>query len=260
MKGLTIMATKIAITYEKGGCGKTTTAVNLAAILATKYNKRVLLVDLDKQAYSTAYYFSDYNKIELTIYEVMLGVCIPQKAILHTRWNNLDVMPAGRKFRDIETHLMMMTRRQEYLLATSIESIESNYDIVIFDCPPSGDRIKENALTASDYVILPVIPDDFAVPGLIQIAEEITEIRRFTNPDIKVLGVLITMFERTNNKMAYAQAFRNQKLLPVFNTLIRKNTKLSEAINHHKPIVEYDLRSNGAADYLALAQEIMAQL
>ena len=251
------MATKIVITYEKGGCGKTTTAVNLAAIFASKYNKRVLLVDLDKQAYSTAYYLSDYRDMDNTIYEVMTKKCTAQDAVIHTQYKGLDIMPSCRRFKEIETHLMLMTRRQEYLLVSSLEEVESEYDIIIFDCPPSGDRIKDNALAAADYVILPIIPDEFALPGLIQISEEITEIRRFTNPKLKVLGVLITMYEHTTNKMAYTQAFKEQKLLPVFNTVIRKNTKLSEAINHHKPIADYDKRCNGAIDYTSLADEIM---
>lgn len=112
-------------------------------------------------------------------------------------------------------------------------------------------------MTAADYIILPVIPDDFAIPGLIQIAEEVTEIKRFTNPRLTVLGVLITLYENTNNKIAYTRAFKEQKLLPVFSTVIRKNTKLSEAINHHKPIIDYDKRCNGAIDYSALAEELM---
>ena len=251
------MARKIAVTYEKGGCGKTTTAVNLAAILALKYSKKVLLVDLDKQAYSTSYYIKDCRDIENTIYEVMTGRCEPQQAIISTPYKGLDILPSCRRFREIETHLMMMTRRQEYLLSSSLEPIEGSYDLIIFDCPPSGERIKENALTASDFVILPLIPDDFALPGLIQISEEITEIRRFTNPRIKVLGVLITQYENNLNKRAYTQAFKSQELLPVFNTVIRKNTKLSEAINHHKPIIEYDIRSNGAADYLSFSEEVI---
>lgn len=251
------MAKKIAITYEKGGCGKTTTAVNLAAIFAIKYKLKVLLVDLDKQAYATSYYIPEHKQIEKTIYEVMTDRCTPQEAVRHTGYEGLDILPSSRRFREIETHLMMMTRRQEYLLLSSIESLDKDYDIILFDCPPSGERIKENALTASDYIILPVIPDDFAIPGLIQIAEEVTEIKRFTNPKLAVLGVLITMYENTNNKTAYTRAFKQQKLLPVFTTVIRKNTKLSEAINHHKPIIDYDKRCNGAIDYSALAKELM---
>lgn len=251
------MATKIAITYEKGGCGKTTTAVNLAAIFAIKYNKKVLLVDLDKQAYSSAYYLSNNKDIDNTIYEVMTKKCTARSAVIHTQYEGLDIIPSCRRFKEIETHLMLMTRRQEYQLLSSLEEVESEYDFIFFDCPPSGDRIKENALTAADCLILPVIPDDFALPGLIQISEEITEIRRFTNPKLKVLGVLITMYEHTTNKIAYTQAFKSQHLMPVFNTIIRKNTKLSEAINHHKPIIDYDKRCNGAIDYIALADEIM---
>ena len=254
------MAKKIAVTYEKGGCGKTTTAVNLAAILASEYNKNVLLVDLDKQAYSTSYYLKERKDIENTIYEVMTGHCVPEQAIINTPYKGLDILPSCRSFSEIETHLMMMTRRQEYLLLSSLKPIENKYDVIIFDCPPSGERIKENALTAADFVILPLIPDDFALPGLIQMSEEITEIRRFTNPNIKVMGALITQYENTINKKAYTQAFKSQRLLPVFNTVIRKNTKLSEAINHHKPIIEYDRRSNGAVDYLAFAEEVIKEM
>ena len=252
-------AKKIAITYEKGGCGKTTTAVNLSAILAERGYK-VLLIDLDKQAYATSYYNCYDEETQPCIYEVMQGLETCKQAIIETGFENLFILPSCRRFSGIETYLMMMTKRQEYTLKTILEPIENDFDYIIMDCPPSGERIKENALTATDYVILPIIPDDFAVAGLVQIAQEVVEINRFTNPHIEVLGVLITQYERNKNKMEYTKAFKNQKMLPCFDTVIRKNTALSEAINHHKPINKYRKTSNGCIDYQAFTDEVIARI
>lgn len=252
-------AIKMAITYEKGGCGKTTTAVNLSAILAERGYK-VLLIDLDKQAYATSYYNCYDEETQPCIYEVMQGVSTCKQAIIQTGFKNLSILPSCRRFAGIETYLMMMTKRQEYTLKTILEPIENDFDYIIMDCPPSGERIKENALTATDYVILPIIPDDFAVAGLVQIAQEIVEIKRYTNSHIEVLGVLITQYERNKNKMAYTKAFKAQELLPCFDTVIRKNTALSEAINHHKPINKYRKSSNGCIDYQAFTDEVLAKI
>lgn len=251
-------AIKIAITYEKGGCGKTTTAVNLSAILAERGNK-VLLVDLDKQAYATSYY-NCCDENQPCIFEVMQGIVNCKQAIITTGFDNLFLLPSSRRFAGIETFLMMKTKRQEYTLQSVLEPVENDFDYIIMDCPPSGERIKENALTTTDFVILPIIPDDFAVSGLVQIAQEIVEIKRYTNPTIEVLGVLITQFERNKNKMEYTKAFKSQNMLPCFETVIRKNTALSEAINHHKPINKYKKSCNGYKDYNSLTDEILQTL
>ncbi|GHU82439.1 chromosome partitioning protein ParA [Clostridia bacterium] len=251
-------AKKIAITYEKGGCGKTTTAVNLSAILADK-GYRVLLVDLDRQSYATNYY-DLYSEDNPSIFEVMLGTVHPAAATVSTTLENLFMLPCNRNFKAIETILMTKTKRQEYTLKSVLDPIENDYDYIIFDCPPSGERIKENALTAADYVILPLIPDDFATSGLLQISQEILEVKRYTNLNIEVLGVLITQFENTNNKKAYTEAFQNQTLLPCFKAIIRKNTALSEAINHHLPINKYKPNSHGCEDYTKLTNEILVLL
>ncbi|MGN0550287.1 MAG: ParA family protein [Acutalibacteraceae bacterium] len=253
---MTMKTNIIAITYEKGGCGKTTTAVNLSAILAdTGY--KTLLVDLDKQAYSTSYYdlYSDDNPC---ILEVMQGLS-PDKAIIKTDIENLFILPSNRRFKDIETILMMKTKRQEYTLKNALEPVLGVYDYIILDCPPSGERIKENALTYADYVIFPLIPDGFSVDGLLQMSQEILEVKKYTNPNISVMGILITLFENNKNKKEYTQAFRGQTLLPVFKTQIRKNTYLSEAINNHLPITKYKKNCNGAKDYLSFAAEVISK-
>lgn len=249
----------IAITYEKGGCGKTTTAVNLSAILAEQ-EKKVLLVDLDKQAYATSYYLPNYNDTEPCVFECLQGTKTAKEIIINTSINNLSILPSSRRLRGIETFLMMMTKRQEYTLKSVLEPVTNEYDYIILDCPPSGERIKENALTAADYVVLPIIPDDFAINGLLQISQEVLEIKKYTNPTIEILGVLITMFENNNNKKEYTQAFQQQSLIPCFDTVIRKNTTLSEAINHHLPINKYKRSSNGCKDYTAFANELLERI
>lgn len=250
--------TKIAITYEKGGVGKTTTAVNLAAILAEK-GFRVLLVDLDPQSYATAYY-DLYDDSLPSVYDVMTGRSRAGETVRETNVNNLHIIPCTYNFKDIETFLMMKTRRQEYTLRETMADVSDLYDFVLMDCPPSGNRIKTNALAYADYVLLPTIPDDYAIHGLLCMANELVEIRQGVNPSLDVLGVLITIYERTANKRAYTEALQGQDIFPCFKTVIRKNSALSAAINAHRPINEYARRSNGCTDYTALADEIIQRL
>lgn len=250
--------TKIAITYEKGGVGKTTTAVNLAAILAEK-GFRVLLVDLDPQSYATAYY-DLYDDSLPSVYDVMTGRSRAGETVRETNVNNLHIIPCTYNFKDIETFLMMKTRRQEYTLRETMADVSDLYDFVLMDCPPSGNRIKTNALAYADYVLLPTIPDDYAIHGLLCMANELVEIRQGVNPSLDVLGVLVTIYERTANKRAYTEALQGQDIFPCFHTLIRKNSALSAAINAHKPINLYARRSNGCTDYTALADEIIQRL
>ena len=248
----------LAITYEKGGCGKTTTAVNLSAILAERGYK-VLLVDLDFQSYATSY-FDMYSDEQNSILEVMTGTCKAEKAVLNTDFKNLYLLPSKYEFKTIETHLMMKTKRQEYTLSSTLRELEGEFDFIILDCPPNGERIKENALVFSRYLILPAIPDDYAIHGLRCIAQEITELNQILFPRIEILGILITQYENNNNKKAYTTFLQSQGEIPCFKTVIRKNTTLSEAINHSKPINHYNRRSNGFVDYNNLCDEILTKL
>lgn len=248
---------KIAITYEKGGVAKTTTAVNVSAILADRGYK-TLLIDLDHQSYATSYY-GLYDESLPGVFEVMQGTVPASRAIRSTGIQNLDILPATYALRDIETVLMMKLRRQEYTLQAVMKDADTKYDYILIDCPPSGERVKTNALAYADYVLLPTIPDDYAIHGLQCMAETIVDIKQAVNPALTVLGVLITIDEHTVNKMAYKKALQEQTIFPCFKTAIRKNTKLSEAINAHQPINLYEPKSSGNADYNALTDEILAK-
>ncbi|MVB10454.1 Sporulation initiation inhibitor protein Soj [Caprobacter fermentans] len=249
------MSIKIAITYEKGGVAKTTTAVNVSAMLAERGYKP-LLVDLDHQSYATSYY-GLYDDTLPCVNDVMQGRVSAAQAIRSTGFWKLDVLPSNYAFKEIETFLMVKTRGQDFYLKNALQEVEDSYDFIILDCPPSGERIKTNALAFADKVILPAIPDDYAIQGLRCMATQLVDIKKYVNPSLSVLGVLITMDERTSNKAAYKQALQQQSIFPCFQTVIRKNTKLSEAINAHQPINVYESKSNGCADYNALTDEIL---
>lgn len=252
------MSIKIAITYEKGGVAKTTTAVNVSAILA-EMGYRVLLLDLDPQSYATSYY-SLYDDSRPCINDVMQGSSPAGKAVRDCGFFGLQMIPSTFAFKEIETFLMAKTRGQDFFLKNSLTEIEPDYDFIIMDCPPSGERIKTNALAFADYVILPAIPDDYAIQGLLCMSTEIVDIVKYVNPSLAVLGVLITIDEHTANKTAYKAALQAQDIFPCFKTSIRKNTKLSEAINAHQPINVYEPKSNGCQDYKALTDEILEKL
>lgn len=252
------MSIKIAITYEKGGVAKTTTAVNVAAILAEK-GYRVLLLDLDPQSYATSYY-ALYDDSTPSINDVVQGRITAKAAIKDCGFFGLQMIPSNFAFKEIETFLMAKTRGQDFFLKNALTEIEDDYDFILMDCPPSGERIKTNALAFADYVILPTIPDEYAIQGLFCMSTEIVDIVKYVNPTLAVLGVLITIDERTANKTAYKNALQEQDIFPCFTTSIRKNTKLSEAINAHQPINVYEPKSNGCQDYKALTDEILTKL
>lgn len=252
------MSFKIAITYEKGGVAKTTTAVNVSAILSEQ-GYRVLLLDLDPQSYATSYY-ALYDDSAPSINDVIQGRVAAKDAVRDCGFFGLQMIPSNFAFKEIETFLMSKTRGQDFFLKNSLIDIEDDYDFILMDCPPSGERIKTNALAFSDYVILPTIPDDYAIQGLLCMSTEIVDIVKYVNPSLSVLGVLITIDERTANKTAYKNAMQTQDIYPCFTTSIRKNTKLSEAINSHQPINVYEPKSNGCQDYKALTAEILTKL
>lgn len=249
------MAKTIGITYEKGGVGKTTTAVNVSAILASN-GYRVLLVDADPQSYATSYY-DLYSEAHPSLYDVMSRRLPVKEAIRETSVLNLHLLPARYELEAVETDLAALSFGQEFVLREALEPIADDYDFIIIDCPPAGVRMKTNVLTAANYLILPTIPDDYAVQGLMQISQRIGLLRRYANPHIEVLGVLITMDEQTANKKAYKEALREQPLFPCFNQTIRKNTTLSEAINSHKPICQYRRHALGSKDYHAFTMELL---
>ena len=249
------MGKKIAITYEKGGVGKTTTAVNGAAILAEKGYK-TLIVDLDFQSYATGYFGLVNNKRD-SIFDVLAKETPAEQAIISTGFEKLDILPAVHALKNVDTYLASLSFGQEYVLKNALEPIEEKYDFILFDCPPAGLRIKTNALAAADGLILPVIPDDFAIQGLLTISEDVVAMKRGTNQNLKVYGVLVTIDENTNNKNAYRQALQGQNIFYCFKQTIRKNTTLSEAINSRKPIIHYDNSCNGAKDYRAFMDELL---
>lgn len=252
------MAKTIGITYEKGGVGKTTTAVNLSAILADK-GYRVLLVDADTQAYATGYY-DLYDDSLTSLYEVMTkGVSI-DKAIRITSIPKLDIVPATYELEKVESDLAAITFGQEFVLKDALEPIKQEYDFIIIDCPPAGVRMKTNVLAASDGLILPAIPDDYAIQGLVCISGKLTAMRRSVNPELTVYGVLITLDENTVNKKAYKKALQEKDIFPCFKQTIRKNTTLSEAINAHLPINKYNPKCNGCIDYTAVADELLLKI
>lgn len=254
------MATKIAITNEKGGCGKTTTAVNVAAILA-EHDQRVLLVDADYQSYATTYY-GLYQPDASSLYHVLFEGTAPREAIGVTDYG-VDVLRASAELKLAEDQLTKMYLSHEpyaNLLKNTLASIEGQYDIILVDCPPQSYRLLEVIQSYVDYLIVPMIPDEFALHSLRIKAENLLQVRRTLNPRLQIMGGLIVMQENNATKRAYTAALLSQTVVPFFRTPIRKNITLSRAINAHEPINVYDRRSNGNVDFQALVEEIMGRI
>ena len=249
------MAKIIAVTNQKGGVGKTTTAVNLSALMA-EAGKRVLIVDIDPQGNAT----SGLGKSDTdsnTVYEVLLGAAPAKDAVVSTGFGTLDLMPTSIELAGAEIELVGAENR-ESLLKTALGGIREDYDYIFIDCPPSLSLLTLNALTAADSVLIPIQCEYYALEGVGQLVNTIKLIRMKLNPELKIEGILLTMYDaRTNLCAQVAQEVRRHFKEEAFDTVIPRNVRLSEAPSYGTPIHLYDPRSSGATAYRALAAEMI---
>ncbi|AEV31392.1 ParA family protein [Owenweeksia hongkongensis] len=250
------MGKTVAVANQKGGVGKTTTAVNLAASLGV-LEKKVLLIDADPQANSTSGLGFDPDNISLGTYQVLEHENKVSEVILKTKSPNVDLMPAQIDLVAVEIELVDKDRREQMLKRALLE-VKDQYDYIIIDCAPSLGLITLNALTAADSVIIPIQCEYFALEGLGKLLNTIKSVQNIHNPDLDIEGLLLTMYDsrlRLSNQVVEEVKTHFQKM--VFNTIIQRNVRLSEAPSYGESIIMYDASSNGAENYLNLAREFL---
>jgi len=248
------MAKIIAVANQKGGVGKTTTSINLSASIAAS-EKRTLVIDIDPQANLTS--GLGVEDSEYSVYEVIIGTEDIESCISNTYMPYLDIIPANINLVGAEVEMVSMEER-EYLLKKAIDRVRDKYDYILIDCPPSLGLLTLNALTASDAVLIPVQCEYFALEGLGQLLNTINIVKKNFNSNLTIEGVLLTMYDQrlrlSNQVVDEVKKYFEDK---VFNTVIHRNVRVSEAPSHAKPVILYDAISSGAQNYLALAQEIL---
>ena len=250
------MAKIICIANQKGGVGKTTTAVNLSACVA-QLGKRVLLIDIDPQGNTTSGLGVNKNRIEYSIYDVLINDVDASEAILDTMIDTLKLLPSRMELAGAEVELVNLLAREQRL-KNAIAPVRDQFDYIFVDCPPSLGLLTLNALTAASSVMIPIQCEFYALEGVTMLMNTIQLVQRNLNPTLKLEGVVMTMFDaRTNLASDVVREVKKYFSAKMYNTIIPRNVKLSEAPSHGEPVIVYDPKSKGAQVYKELAREVI---
>lgn len=248
----------IAIANQKGGVGKTTTAINLSACLA-EAGQKILVLDIDPQGNTTSGFGINKDEIENTVYQVILQEVEIEDVICKDVVEHLDLVPANVHLAGAEIDLIDAEER-EYILKNAIGKVRGNYDYIILDCPPSLSMLTVNAMTASDTVLVPIQCEYYALEGLTQLIHTINLVKKKLNPMLELEGVVFTMYDsRTNLSLQVVENVKDNLKQNVYKTIIPRNIRLAEAPSHGLPINIYDSKSSGAESYRLLAEEVMSR-
>ena len=248
----------IAFANQKGGVGKTTTAVNLSASLAYRTRGRVLLVDSDPQGNASSGLGINKREVKHSVYDVVIGNCSANEAVIRTKYKNLDIIPSSIDLAAAEIELVDMENRA-LRLKNALATIQQDYDYICIDCPPSLGLLTLNALAACTSILVPIQCEFYALEGLSQLMATVRTVKRLYNSYIDIEGVLLTMYDaRLNLTMQVVEEVKKYFPQKVFKTVIPRNVRLSEAPSFGEPVIYYDFSSKGSQSYLALADEIIA--
>lgn len=250
------MSRTIAIANQKGGVGKSTTAISLSACLA-EAGQKVLTIDMDPQGNTTSGLGIDKDEQNVTVYELLIGECDLDDCLLKTNFDNLSVIPSDVNLAGAEIELIGLDNK-EYILKKHIDKIRNDYDFIIIDCPPSLSMLTINAMTTANTVLVPIQCEYYALEGLSQLMHTIDLVQQRLNPDLEIEGIVFTMYDaRTNLSLQVVENVKNNLQQSIYKTIIPRNVRLAEAPSHGLPINIYDSKSAGAESYRLLAEEVI---
>lgn len=250
------MGRTIVIANQKGGVGKTTTAINLSASLA-KLGKQVLIIDMDPQGNTTSGFGVDKEKTAQSVYDLLLGECEITDAIIPNVFERLSLLPSNIDLAAAEIELIGIEEK-EFILKKALDQVKENYDFIMIDCPPSLNLLTINSMCAGDTVLVPIQCEYYALEGLTQLMHTIQLVKDRLNPDLEIEGVVFTMYDaRTNLSLQVVENVKNNLNQNIYKSIIPRNVRLAEAPSYGMPITEYDPKSTGAESYLLLAEEVI---
>ncbi|MDO5424288.1 MAG: AAA family ATPase [Eubacteriales bacterium] len=250
------MGRTIVIANQKGGVGKTTTAINLSASLAEQ-NQKVLVIDIDPQGNTTSGFGIEKDEQENTAYELLIGESDILDCIVTTEFDDLAIIPSNINLAAAEIELVGVAEK-EYILKNALDTIRDQYDFILIDCPPSLNMLTINAMCAADTVLVPIQCEYYALEGLTQLIHTINLVKERLNPDLEIEGVVFTMYDaRTNLSLQVVENVKNNLNQEIYKTIIPRNVRLAEAPSHGMPINKYDSKSTGAESYRMLAEEVI---
>lgn len=250
------MGRTIVIANQKGGVGKTTTAINLSASLA-ELGQKVMIIDMDPQGNTTSGLGVEKEELESTVYELLLGEISIENCMIKDAFENLTIVPSNINLAAAEIELIGVEEK-EYILKKEVEKIKKDYDFVLIDCPPSLSMLTINSMCAADTVLVPIQCEYYALEGLTQLMHTINLVQERLNPELEIEGVVFTMYDaRTNLSLQVVENVKSNLKQNIYKTIIPRNIRLAEAPSYGKPITEYDPKSTGAESYRLLAEEVI---